>query len=287
MNEDTRVIVCCYEGDAHQINVNAMLRHECPVTIMSPEDSKAIVEGVDCAFAGKRAYIGQDSLDRQLAQMKVMLTYPEKFFFCHDSDSVCLDAKIPQYLYDSPHIVWSNQVDDGIPQHQATFLPGWPHVAFQPPYFFSREVLEKMVAAGESGDERVVATPMMPFIDYYLVQLTMVAGLDWAKMADCCSCPIAYDPMRLPEPHHVETLTNGFKIAMQRVLVEGAIMLHSIKNPAVVDEFIEARKRFLVGNPNPPPRHTPPPLVGRARHPSHRQGRSRVFAAPGHRDLKA
>jgi hypothetical protein len=296
LNPDTRVIVCCYEGDMHQINVDAMKRHECPVTIMSPEDSKAIIPGVDCAFAGKRAYIGQESLDRQLAQMKLMLTYPENFFLCHDSDSVLLDAKIPGYLYESPHIVWSNQVNDGIPEHQATFPPGWPHVAFQPPYFFSRYVLEKMVAAAESGSDLVRATPMMPFIDYYLVQLTMVAGLEWKGVADHCSCPIAPDPLKAPNATHRETLSNGFKIAMQKTLIEGAIMMHSIKDPNVVDQFIEARKRFLEGNPNPPPVFHAPLRVGRGcanvnnrgiglR--GQRQGRAPVFADPRNRDLKA
>jgi hypothetical protein len=283
MNEDTRIIVCCYEGDAHQINLDAMRRHECPVTIMSPEDSRAEIrhEGVDCAFAGKRAYIGQDSLDRQLAQMKKMLTYPEKFFLMHDSDSVLLDAKIPAYLYEDPNIVWSNQVDDAIPEHQATFQPGWPHVAFQPPYFCSREVLEKLVAAGESGDDRVKATPVMPFIDYYMVQLTMVAGLPWRRLMDCVSCPIAADPRGTPAPHHLETLAMGRKIAYGAVLNHGAVFAHSIKNPAVVNEFIQARQQFLRGkNGSQAPQPSPPPKVGRGpAHVSHRQGRHRDMIA--------
>jgi hypothetical protein len=280
MNPDTRVIVCCYEGDAHQINLDAMLRHECPVTIMSPDDSRAILPGVDCAFAGKRAYIGQESLDRQLAQMKLMLTYPENFFLMHDSDSVLLDAKIPAYLYEDPTVFWSNQVDDAIPEHQSTFLEGWPHVAFQPPYFCSRQVLEKLVATGESGDDRLKASPVMPFIDFYMVQLTMVGGLSWKRLMDCVSCPIAADPRGTPAPHHLETLFMGRKIAMDAVLNKGAVFAHSIKNPAVVNEFLQARQQYLRGHGPTPPQPSPPPKVGRGpAHFSHRQGRHRDMTA--------
>lgn len=304
MNENTRIFVCCYEGDAHQINIEAMLRHGCPVTILSPDDSRAVIEheGVDCRFGGKRAYIGQESLDRQMEHFKIMLTYPEEFFLVHDSDSVLLAAKIPQYLYNSPDTVWSNQVDDAIPEHQATFPEGWPHVAFQPPYFFSRQTVEKFVAVAD--DPRVKATPMMPFIDYYMVQLTMAAGLSWARVADSVSCPIAPDPRGTPARHHVETLTNGYIIAMDAVLNKGAIFAHSIKDPEVVKEFIEAHEHFIAGNPTQPERRVPPPRVGRGpihashrigqgpgqgipRLPIQRQGRARRAIVAGDPNLKA
>lgn len=297
MNPNTRVVVCCYAGDAHQINMPAMLRHECPVTLLSPEDAPVSIEmlvgnwnspvTIDCKFGGKAAYIGQDSLDRQIEHFKILLTYPEQFFLLHDSDSVLLDAKIPDYLYAEPGIVWSNQVDDAIPEHQATFPEGWPHVAFQPPYFISRDAIEKMVAVAD--DPRVKATPMMPFIDYFMVQLTVVAGLPWQRLMDCVSCPIAADPRKTDvPPHHHQTLANGYQIAMQAVLIRGAVFAHSIKNPVVVDEFLQARQQFLAGNPNPVPRSGLPPRVGGGpRHPSHRQGRHRAFTGPDTSGLKA
>lgn len=262
MNEDTRVIICCYAGDMHQLHMPVYLQHGCPVTVLSPDDSRAEIPGVDCKFGGKRAYIGQDSLDRQHEHLKLMLTYPENFFLIHDSDSVLLDAKIPDYLYAEPDVVWSNQVEDAIPEHQDTFLEGWPHIALQPPYFLSRKTIEAMVAAGD--DPRVKATHMMPFIDYYMVQLTMVAGLSYKRFADCLSCPIACDPLKAQTllPVHRETYSNGYKIAMRGVLNEGAVIIHSVKDPSAVQEFMQARKQFLVGNPNPVPRVSPPPVVG-------------------------
>lgn len=264
MNEDTRVIVCCYEGDQHQLCFENYAQHGCPVTVMSPDNSRAtnVPEGVETRFGGLRAYIGQESLDRQHEHFKLMLQYPEKFFLIHDSDSAMLAAKIPDYLYAEPDLVWSNQVDDAIPEHQTTFLEGWPHVAFQPPYFLSRKTIEAMVAVG--ADPRVQASPVMPFIDYYMVQLTMVAGLQWRRFADCISCPIAPDPRKVGHliPVHVETYRNGYKIAAEAVR-NGASILHSVKDPEAVLRFMDMHKAFLAGNPVHTPKVTRPPKVGR------------------------
>jgi hypothetical protein len=264
----TRVVICCYEGDAHQLYMPGYLQHGCPVTILSPDDSRAIfdIPGVDCAFAGKRAYIGQDSLDRQREHLKLMLTYPENFFLCHDSDSIALDAKIPDYLYDDPDVVWSNQVDDAIPEHQGEFPENWPHVAFQPPYFLSRSTIEALIAVGDHPD--VQASSVMPFIDYYMVQLTMVAGLRWARFRDCLSCPVAADPRKagLLDPADVTTYTMGYQIALEGI-GRGANILHSVKDPAAASRFIEARKKFLADNPDHNPQFSIAPVVrGGRRH---------------------
>jgi len=242
MNENTRIVVCCYEGDAHQLYMPGYLQHGCPVTVLSPDDSRVVVPGADCQHAGKRAYIGQESLDRQRDHLKLLLSYPENFFLIHDSDSIMLDAKIPDYLYAEPDVVWSNQVNDDIPEHQSTFEPGWPHVAFQPPYFLSRRTIEAMLAVAD--DPRVQASPVMPFIDYYMVQLTMVAGLQWKRFEDCLSCPIAGDPRKKHSDRDLSTYELGRKIAAEGV-AKGATILHSVKDPVVAAEFIEQRRKYL------------------------------------------
>lgn len=241
MNGDTRVAVCCYEGDGHQVrnNLNVYLHHGCPVTVLSPEDSRVEIKhysGVTNLFGGKRAYTGQGSLDRQRTHLAMLLDFPENRFLIHDADSVCLDPVIPQYLYDEPDIVWSNQVDDAIPQHQATFPEGWPHVAFQPPYFLSRKTIGRMLAVAD--DPRCVASPMMPFIDYYMVQLTMVAGLPWRRFMDCLSYSIRY-PVRGP------------------AAVPGAVMVHSVRDPRAVQMLLEMRR----AHSNTPPKFIPPPRI--------------------------
>jgi hypothetical protein len=222
------------------------LHHECPLVILSPEDSKATITypGVENRYGGKRAYIGQDSLDRQREHLKILLTFPEHNFLIHDSDSVNLDPKIPDYLYDEPDVVWSNQVHDDIPEHQSTFPARWPHVAFQPPYFLSRRTIEAMLAVADG----ITASPVMPFIDFYMLQLTMAAGLPWKRFFDCVSCPIAIDIVAHPVPneHEIEVYSNGFKIAMNLVRNKGANILHSVKDHRAMKELAEAHRLYLL-----------------------------------------
>jgi hypothetical protein len=243
MNEDTRVAVCCYEGDAQRLSLDAYLHHDCPVAVLSPEDSRVDIErsGIDCRFGGKRAYTGQDALDRQREHLKILLTFPESYFLVNDSDSMCLDAKIPDYLYAEPDLVWINQVDDAIRQHQGSFPEGWPHVAFQPPYFLSRRTIERLLAVAD--DPRCAASPMMPFIDYYMVQLTMVAGLPWRRFMDCLSFGMTY-------PVRGRALTEA-----QR----GVVMVHSVKDSRVLKQLMEFRRL----NASAPPRFIDPPRIGR------------------------
>lgn len=251
MNSDTRVIVCCYEGDGHQVAeaLEFYLQHGCPVTVLSPEDAKVTIEhpNVTNLYGGKAAYIGQDSLDRQAIHLQLCLGFPENHFLLHDADSIMLDPKIPDYLYSEPDVVWSNQVFDDIPEHQATFEADWPHVAFQPPYFLSRKTITAMLAVKD--DPRVQASPVMPFIDYYMVQLTMVAGLPWRRFMDCISCPIAVDLRKLHvSTRDKETYGMGMKIALEAV-ARGAYILHSVKNHLAIRTLMEARKAYVAGHP--------------------------------------
>lgn len=243
MNEDTRVAVCCYAGDSPQVveNLDVYLHHECPITILSPDDSRVAIthDTITNRYGGKRAYIGQDSLDRQAEHLRLLLEFPENHFLIHDSDSVCLDPEIPAYLYAEPDIVWSNQVDDPVPEHQPFFPHGWPHVAFQPPYFLSRKTIEAMLAV--NGHPFTKASPCMPFIDFYMLQLTMVAGLPWKRMTTGLSCPIAVgnDPNH-PGQVPKEEWSSGFRLAMRKVRNEGVNILHSVKTHQAVLELMAA-----------------------------------------------
>jgi hypothetical protein len=228
MNKDTRVAVCCYAGDQHQVvgNLNAYLHHGCPVTILSPEDSQVVInhDSVTNRFGGKRAYIGQDSLDREAEHLRLLLEFPENHFLIHDSDSVSLDAKIPDYLYAEPDILWNNQVNDPIPDHQAFFPDSWPHVAFQAPYFLSRKTIEALLAVKD--DPRCKASPMMPFIDFYMVQLAYTAGVPWKRYPDCVCC--------------------GPGLALG-LISHNISIYHGIKDPKLVTALVGARRRFLSG----------------------------------------
>ncbi len=245
MNEDTRVAVCCYAGDAHQAigNLGLYLHHECPVVFLSPEDSPVKVDhpGVESRYGGKRAYTGKDSLDRERRHLEILLEFPETHFMIHDADSVCLDAKFPDYLYAEPDVVWSNQVNDDIPQHQATFPPGWPHVAFQPPYFLSRKTIQAMLAVAD----QITPSPMMPFIDYYMVQLTCAAGLPWKRFLNCFSCPIAGDPKKNLSIRDIATYNIGIRIAEDHILNKGSHIVHSVKDPRAAQRLLGWRRQYL------------------------------------------
>lgn len=259
MNPDTRIVICCYEGDAHQMSLPLYTHHDCPLTILSPEDSRAEIAGYDCQFAGLKGYIGQVSLDRQIAQLSLLLAFPENHFMIHDSDSVCLDAKLPDYLYAEPDVVWSNQVFDNIPDHQLHIPEGWPKVAFQPPYFLSRKTIEKMLAV--SQDPRCKASPMMPFIDFFMVQLTMVAGLPWKRFPDCISFGICGDPLKKLDARQTQQYTRNTAMALNAVRNEGVQIIHSVKDPVIAEQLYLARRQYL-GDHATLPRYVPAQVVG-------------------------
>lgn len=266
MNEDTRVAVCCYEGDGHQVKegLGGWVHHGCPLLILSPKDSKVEIDVPGCIesrHAGKRAYVGQDSLDRQTAHLRILLEYPENHFLIHDADSVCLDPRIPDYLYDEPDVMWNNQVIDAIPDHQAAFPEGWPHVAFQPPYFLSRKSIEALLVAAD--DPRCRASDVMPFIDFFMVQLTMVAGLEWKRFLDGLSFPISIDRLKKrPSSRELTAYAHGERLALNAVRNEGANIIHSTKDFRVTRQLMDARKLWLADNPDTPPRFKRAPRIG-------------------------
>ena len=240
LNPDTRLAICCYQGDAPLVmgTLDLHKRHGCPITILSPEDSPVLLPGIDCRAGspvllpgidcragGKAGHTGAHTLERQRRHLEILVDEtPENHFMIHDSDSICLDAKFPDYLYAEPDMVWSNQVNDDIPQHQATFPAGWPHVAFQPPYFLSRKTIKAMLAV---ADQVVPSLDMMPFIDYYMLQLTMIAGLPWRRFASCVCC----------EPGRAKRLVRSDNINI----------LHGIKSPRDMHSLVNERISVLSG----------------------------------------
>lgn len=267
-NNDTLVSVHCYAGDLHQVegNLPAYLHHKSRVAVVSPTDSVATIShpDVDNIQAGLVGYTGQVSLDRQLLQMQALLTnYPKhKFFLLNDSDSAVLDPVIPAFLYEED-VVWSNMVMDHIPGREP-FPDGWPTVAFQPPYFMSRRLLEKMVEAGLSGHPLVKATGSRPFIDFYMVQLTMVAGLPWKPMKDAVSWPISINRVAHPNPDAGTRAVydHGFQLASNAVRNEGVSIVHSTKDGETTATLVELRRQFKEGHPDWSAKDREIPIVG-------------------------
>jgi hypothetical protein len=145
---------------------------------------------------------------------------------------MCLSPKIPDYLYAEPDLVWSNIVNDEIPDHQPAYPEGFPHLAFQPPYFLSRKTIKGLLAV--AGDIR--ANPTMPFIDHYMIQLAIRAGLPYKSFLDGVSCPISWDPP-------------SANLAEDAVRHRGCTLMHSIKRKQDLNRMIGAREDYVRAHP--------------------------------------
>lgn len=259
MNDKTLVVVCGYAGDQQQIEE---LRpwyehHRCPIVIMSPDDSRIERVGPHiCRFGGKRAYIGQDSLDRQWIHMRMALEYEFDWYLLHDSDSIIMTPEIPAYLYERDDVVWSNQVTDfrvpgatwvDVATGATTVWPedyhaGFPLIAMQPPYFLSRKMLTHLVAMSAKWDSvedslqsdkarnAIQACPICPFIDWYWVQLVVKAQVEHRGFINGASC---------------ETVTkNGLEVMSNRV-AGGSTIIHAIKSGKVARHLSNIHRRTL------------------------------------------
>jgi hypothetical protein len=178
-----------------------------------------------CRGVGKRAYIGPDSLVRQKLHLQAMLEYPFDFFLANDSDSVCLSPKIPQYLYDEPDVLWSNEVSDMMHVRPASYK--WPRLAFQPPYFMSRQVIEKLLSVADD----VEFDPQTPFIDWVFMAWAVASDCPHKNYRDGISCP--------------STSPDGLNLMRHMVRHEGRIMIHSVKSAYVLSRLVNDRKLFL------------------------------------------
>lgn len=227
MNPRTLVSVHGYAGDQDQIEnlMPFLLHHECPVIVLSPVDSPITkveaAPSVICRQAGKRAYIGPDSLVRQLEQMKLLLEFKEfDYFLMNDSDSVCLSPKIPDYIYREPDFLWSNEVSDTM--HTRLLSYRLPRLAFQPPYFISRGNIEKIL----KYEKRVVADKTTPFIDWVMMAWAMASGVPHRNFRTGLSCGTRGN-------------VQGFQWMSREVRKHGKVMLHSIKDKNVLLHMAE------------------------------------------------
>lgn len=237
MNPDTLVAVCGYAGDLHQIRhlMPYYLHHQCKVLILSPVGSP-IVEGnltrhpsVIYRQAGERAYIGPTSLEREKQHIRVMLEYPFKHILMHDSDSVCLSSKIPQYLYEKD-VFWSNEASDMM--HTMPEGYSFPRYAAQPPYFCSRGILEQM---SKACDLLPFEDMRLQFIDHYLMRLCAAGNIPHSTFYHGVSCPTTNDAPGVA--HMLHEITNF-----------GATMLHAIKDKKILMQMAHARVGYLRRN---------------------------------------
>lgn len=235
-NPNTRVVVFAYSGDAPklQILLPYFLHHGCPVTIFSPDDAPVekldgVPEGADVTFlvGGKREYIGVKSILRQEIHMKMMLKFPEQFFFACDADSLCLDPLLPAYLYKESETLWSNEIPDLMHARP----PGYdlPRIALHPPWFFSRATIKKLLSVSH------LVTPDLdtPVIDHWLLHLAISSGVPHKDFRNgSTSFPSENDEFH-------------FGVMSGKVRYGGTVFVHTVKSKRVLDRLVEDRAFYL------------------------------------------
>jgi len=233
MNADTIVAVCCYQGDAALVEraMPVHLAHERPVVVLSPADSPVEIAHARCITAGKRAYIGADSWTRQHEHLKILLSFPQKYFLIHDADSLCLSATIDYRLYSmAENMLWSNEVTEPRP-HASPY----PKIAAQPPYFLTRESIHRMLQASP----RVPVHPITPYIDFAMLAWACEAGLEhrafteFERKRDYVFRATETDPVRA-----------AWQQLDYRIRYMNTTMVHPIKTPEQLAMCVEARKFY-------------------------------------------
>jgi hypothetical protein len=234
MNDKTLVAVCCYDGDAHQV-VRALpqyFHHDGPIIILSPEDSKVTIPGIICRHAGKRAYVGADSLHRQLLYFRTLLGYNYNYFLLNDSDSFCVSAKIPERLYAEADngVVWSNEVTEPRPH-----LSPYPKIAMQPPYFFTRASMEKMMKVGQN----IPVHPITPYVDWFMVAMMSEAGLTHRAFTE-----LEHSSSYVFKATETDPNRACWQQLDYRIRYCGTCFCHPIKTPEQVSLCVEARRFY-------------------------------------------
>ena len=135
-----------------------------------------------------------------------------QFWLANDSDSFCLSPKLPDYLYQED-VLWSNEVSDMMHARPASYP--WPRLAFQPPYFFSRNILKQLLDAAPT----VACEPQTPFIDWCMMAWSIAGKVPHKNFRDGISCPS----------------TDGHSLSVMRdhVRAQGKIFIHSVKSNQV------------------------------------------------------
>lgn len=227
------IAVSAYAGDQHQVEANlpCYLHHNVSVLILSPEDAPVRrlagdPRGVYYSFAGNVQYFGPESLQRHKRFLEILLAAPYDHYLFHDSDSVCLSPKLPEYL--GGEILWSNEVLD---THDAPSQ--LPKLALQPPYFFTRRVLERLLdfadrpATSYTSHELPVPTGC---IDHYMLQIAHAAGVEHRSFPDGASW---------------DTRTEiGITEMARKVRDEGTIFVHQVKSSGVLHHLLGAHSLY-------------------------------------------
>jgi hypothetical protein len=235
------VAVSAYAGDQHQVEANfpCYRHHGVGVLILSPADAPILQlagnpEGVYYKSCGTVGWAGANTLTRHAEYLRALLETPYTHYLFHDADSVMLSPRMPRYLLDHPNVFWSNEVQDT--NTGASLLP---KVALQPPYFFSRAVLERLVEVVDRPAPSYCSPASeggMPIptncIDHYQLQICHAAGVPHFSY---------------PDGRSFETRSDvGLAEMARNVRLNGVVFVHQVKSRPVLDRLILERAAYLV-----------------------------------------
>lgn len=231
VNEDTLIAIQCWAGDVDQVEraLPQYLHHGCPVVLLSPTDEPAMIDfpGVECRTAGLDAYMGPESLARHHEQLKVLAEYPQKHIMLHEADSMCLEPRIPSYLYEDDNVVWGNSIDTKEHHERNDGMSNYERfpITLQAPWFFTRDALLDMLLVFDAAAKEL--PDYAKLIDWWFVTAAQLAGLDLKTFPDGISRPI----WSLDEVARVRPFVRD----------GGVNMIHSIKSKEALAILVAAR----------------------------------------------
>ena len=230
------VAISGYSGDQHQIenNWDCIAHHKAPVLILSPIDAPITkLHDAKCFSVGKKGWIGPHTLQRHVRFLRKLMEEQADFYLFHDADSICLSPELPKYLFNTPDVHWSNEVFDTNPSPSLL-----PKLAFQPPYFFSKGVLQSLIRSAATPAQSftvLTAQGSMPLptecIDHFEMQIVYSAGLRHSTFPDGAS---------------FETMSeHGLNTMSEHVRALGKIFIHQVKTKPVLDRLTADRSIYL------------------------------------------
>jgi hypothetical protein len=141
-------VVHCYQGDGdHVATTLPWHRRHGEVLILSPADSPVEIDGVECRSAGLAGWGGEHTVERQYEHWKIAAEHDADWFLMNDADSFAL--WLPEYVFEED-VFWSNfktPYEDNDNFRDVFYV--------QPPFFMSRYILERFIAAGVPPYDRI------------------------------------------------------------------------------------------------------------------------------------